>query len=114
MADAVEQAPQRDYYATFLAEYAARRDFLYTVLDQADLRPQQPAGAYFIMCDVSHLGYPDDVAFARYLTTEVGVAAIPPSAFYTTPPPQQLARFCFAKNPQTLQAAADRLAAWRK
>ena len=29
-------------------------------------------GAYFIMCDVSHLGFPDDVAFARYLTTEVG------------------------------------------
>jgi methionine aminotransferase len=41
------------------------------------------------------------------------VAAIPPSAFYHTPPPQQLARFCFAKNPHTLQAAADRLTAWR-
>ena len=65
------------------------------------------------MCDVSHLGFPDDVAFARYLTTDVGVAAIPPSAFYSSPPPQQMARFCFAKNPQTLQAAAERLAAWR-
>jgi aspartate/methionine/tyrosine aminotransferase len=62
---------------------------------------------------VTHLGFADDAAFARYLTTEVGVAAIPPSAFYHTPPPQQLARFCFAKNPHTLQAAADRLTAWR-
>ncbi|MGI8588717.1 MAG: methionine aminotransferase [Chloroflexia bacterium] len=109
MADAITEAPARDYYAGFLREYAARRDFLYDVLDGAGLRPQQPQGAYFIMCDVTHLGFPDDVAFARYLTTQVGVAAIPPSAFYHAPPPQQLARFCFAKNPQTLQAAADRL-----
>lgn len=113
MATAVEQAPGRGYYAEFLADYVTRRDFLYTALARAGLRPQQPQGAYFIMCDVTHLGFADDVAFARYLTTEVGVAAIPPSAFYHTPPPQQLARFCFAKNPHTLQAAADRLTAWR-
>jgi aspartate/methionine/tyrosine aminotransferase len=113
MADAVQHAPERGYYAAFLADYAARRDFLYDALAAVDLRPQRPEGAYFIMCDVSHLGFADDVAFARYLTTEVGVAAIPPSAFYSSPPPQQMARFCFAKNPQTLQAAAERLAAWR-
>ncbi|HMA33705.1 MAG TPA: methionine aminotransferase [Chloroflexia bacterium] len=113
MAEAVTEAPARDYYRTFLAEYTERRDYLYQVLAAADLHPQRPEGAYFIMCDVGHLGFADDVAFARYLTTEVGVAAIPPSAFYQTPPPQQLARFCFAKNPQTLQAAAARLTAWR-
>ncbi|HUS13485.1 MAG TPA: methionine aminotransferase [Chloroflexia bacterium] len=113
MADALLQAPDHDYYATFLAEYTVRRDFLYEVLDRAGLRPRMPQGAYFIMCDVGHLGFADDVAFARHLTTEIGVAAIPPSAFYTSPPPQQLARFCFAKSPATLQAAADRLAAWR-
>ena len=113
MADAVQHAPERGYYAAFLADYEARRDFLYDALAAVDLHPQRPQGAYFIMCDVSHLGFPDDVAFARYLTTDVGVAAIPPSAFYSSPPPQQMARFCFAKNPQTLQAAAERLAAWR-
>jgi len=113
MADAVAEAPGRDYYAEFLAGYETRRDFLYAALDDAGLRPWQPQGAYFIMCDVGHLGFADDVAFARYLTTAVGVAAIPPSAFYSAPLDRQMARFCFAKNPQTLQAAADRLAAWR-
>ncbi|MDQ2808734.1 MAG: methionine aminotransferase [Chloroflexota bacterium] len=114
LADAILEAPTHDYYATFLREYAERRDFLFEVLDRAGLRPEAPQGAYFLMCDVAHCGFPDDVAFARYLTTAVGVAAIPPSAFYLSPPPGQWARFCFAKNPQTLQAAADRLAAWRR
>ena len=113
LADAIQEAPTHDYYATFLRDYAERRDFLYGVLERAGLRPETPQGAYFLMCDVAHCGFPDDIAFARYLTTEVGVAAIPPSVFYLTPPPGQWARFCFAKNPQTLQAAADRLAAWR-
>ncbi len=114
LAEAISEAPARDYYAAFLRDYAARRDFLYGVLDRAGLRPETPQGAYFLMCDVAHCGFPDDVAFARYLTTQVGVAAIPPSAFYLTAAPGQWARFCFAKNPQTLQAAADRLAAWQR
>ncbi len=112
LADAVALAPQHDYYPTFLAAYTARRDTLYRVLDAAGLRPLAPEGAYFIMCDIAHLGFPDDLAFARYLTTEVGVAVIPPSVFYHAPPPQQLARFCFAKRPETLAAAAERLVAW--
>ncbi len=114
LADAIQEAPTHDYYAGFLRDYEGRRDFLYGVLERAGLRPATPQGAYFLMCDVAHCGFPDDVAFARYLTTEVGVAAIPPSVFYLTPPPGQWARFCFAKNPQTLQAAADRLAAWHQ
>ena len=110
LADAITEAPGRSYYAEFLAAYTARRDFLQEVLAGAGLRPQLPQGAYFIMCDVGHLGFPDDIAFARFLTTQVGVAVIPPSVFYATPPPEQLARFCFAKKPETLQAAAARLA----
>lgn len=113
LAEAVTDAPDHDYYRTFLAEYETRRDFLYGVLDHAGLHPQQPQGAYFLMCDVRDAGFPDDLAFARHLTTDVGVAAIPPSVFYLAPPPHGWVRFCFAKNPQTLQAAADRLAAWR-
>jgi aspartate/methionine/tyrosine aminotransferase len=73
-----------------------------------------PAGSFFILADIAHLGYPDDITFARALTTEAGVACIPPSVFSSVPRPEQLARFCFAKRPETLQAAADRLAAWAK
>jgi aspartate/methionine/tyrosine aminotransferase len=56
------------------------------------------------------MGFPDDVSFCRYLTAEVGVAAIPPSAFYAeTARAPLLARFCFAKRDETLRAAAERL-----
>jgi len=66
--------------------------------------------SYFLMADIAHLGLPDDVSFCRFLTTEIGVAAIPPSAFYADPARAPLlARFCFAKRDETLQAAAERL-----
>ena len=57
------------------------------------------SGAYFLMSDVSHLGFETDVAFCRWLTTEIGVAAVPPSAFYLdSARAPLLARFCFAKS----------------
>jgi aspartate/methionine/tyrosine aminotransferase len=63
------------------------------------------------MSDISHLGFESDVAFCRWLTAEVGVAAIPPSAFYLDPSRAPLlARFCFAKRAETIQHAAERLA----
>ena len=52
------------------------------------------------------------MAFCRHLTTNVKVAAIPPSAFYADPrEAPKLARFCFAKSDETIAAAAERLAA---
>jgi aspartate/methionine/tyrosine aminotransferase len=67
-------------------------------------------GAYFLMADVSGLGFADDVSFCRWLTSEVGVAAVPPSAFYANPSRAPLlARFCFAKREETIVHAAKRL-----
>jgi N-succinyldiaminopimelate aminotransferase len=69
-----------------------------------------PQGTYFIMVDIGSLGFRDDVEFCRYLTTEIGVAAIPPSAFYHNPADgAKLARFAFCKSEATLEAAASRL-----
>lgn len=54
----------------------------------------------------------DDVAMAEWLTREHGVAAIPLSVFYQTPPADlRLVRFCFAKREDTLRQAAERLCA---
>jgi N-succinyldiaminopimelate aminotransferase len=93
MAVALETAAARGYYDQLRAEYTERRD---------------------LMTDIAHLGFPDDVAFCRYLTADIGVAAIPPSAFYADPArAPQLARFCFAKRPETIAAAAERLAKLR-
>jgi aspartate/methionine/tyrosine aminotransferase len=113
IATALDTAEESGYYATLLAEYTGRRDFLLQALEQAGLRTLSPQGSFFIMADIAPLGYPDDLTFARFLTAEVGVACIPPSVFYASPVAVQLARFCFAKRPTTLQTAADRLAAWR-
>ena len=67
-------------------------------------------GGYFQLVDYSAVSDLDDLAFCRWLTTEKGVAAIPLSPFYESPPPgQRLARLCFAKNEATLDAAIERL-----
>jgi N-succinyldiaminopimelate aminotransferase len=99
-----------DYYAGLAAMYQANRDFLAGALAEAGLKPIMPQGTYFIMVDISELNFPDDVAFCCYLTTEIGVAAIPPSAFYFNPADgAKLARFAFCKTRPTLEEAARRL-----
>jgi aspartate/methionine/tyrosine aminotransferase len=110
MAFALEEARSRDYYGQLSREYEQRHDSLRIALEDARLPTLPVEGAYFLMADVSHLGFADDVAFCRWLTTEIGVAAVPPSAFYldSTRAPL-LARFCFAKRSETIQLAAERL-----
>lgn len=110
MAVAMERAPEIGYYERLHAEYAERRALLAAALAGGGLPTLTIGGSYFLMADFSALGFPDDVAFCRFLTTEIGVAAIPPSAFYADPArAPRLARFCFAKEAKTLNAAAERL-----
>ena len=109
-AAAIEQAASNGYYDQLREEYAERRALLRQILESAGLPTLPAEGSYFISADIAALGYGDDRAFCRFLTTEIGVAAIPTSAFYTDPgsaPP--LARFCFAKQIATLEAAGERL-----
>ena len=101
----------QSYYATLAHEYAARRDRLLSILTGAGFRCFKPRGAYYIMTDISGFGFPDDVAFARYLVTEIGVAAVPGSSFYQDPVNGRThLRFTFCKTEKTFQAAAERLA----
>lgn len=114
MAVALETASERGYYRQLTDEYTLRRDRLRAVLGDAGLPPLACQGAYFLLSDIRPLGFDNDVDFCRHLATEIGVAAIPPSAFYRDPtsaPP--LARFCFAKRLETIDAAAERLSALR-
>jgi aspartate/methionine/tyrosine aminotransferase len=110
MASAFETAEDRGYYHQLRAEYTARRDLLRDALHSAGLQTLPIGGSYFLMADLSELGFPDDASFCRFLTTEIGVAAVPPSAFYLDPARAPLlARFCFAKKDETIRAAAERL-----
>ncbi len=107
---ALEQAHATGYFDELRAVYDARRVRLAAILDGAGLKTLPAEGAYFLLADIGHLGFPDDVTFCRHLTTEVGVAAIPPSAFYADPKKAPaLARFCFAKSDATIAAAGERL-----
>ncbi|MFQ5859063.1 MAG: methionine aminotransferase [Anaerolineae bacterium] len=111
------EAEERGYHAELRAMYQSKRDLLVDALQQADLRPYRPEGTYFILCDISHLGFDDDVAFCRHLTTDAGITAIPPSFFYSDAHKhlgQQLARFSFCKEDATLRDAAQRLLDWRR
>lgn len=99
------------FYAELKSEYLQRRDFLVAALRGAGFGVSVPSGTYFVMADIAPFGFEDDVAFARYLTAEVGVACIPPSSFYAKDKEEgrRLARFAFCKKMETLREAAERL-----
>ena len=109
-AAAIEQAASNGYYDQLREEYGERRALLRQILESAGLPTLTAEGSYFISADIAALGYADDRAFCRFLTTDIGVAAIPTSAFYMDPGgAAPLARFCFAKQLATLEAAGERL-----
>jgi len=100
------------YYDALLAGYRERRDILLPALEAAGFRASPPAGAYYVMTDIRDLTDEDDVAFARRLIADPGVAAVPGSSFFSRPElGRTKLRFAFPKRLETLRAAADRLAA---
>ncbi len=102
------------YYRDLASTYRTRRDRLMRILEEAGFICYEPRGAYYIMTDIARFGFPDDVAFARHLVTDVGVASVPGSSFYRDPATGRTkVRFCFCKKDETLDAAATRLAALR-
>lgn len=118
VATALEVAGEHDYFNWLGQMYKGKRDFLLNTLRRVGLKPLTPQGSYFILVDTSHLdvsievGSRRDQSVCRWFTREVGVAAIPPSPFYS--PAHQyltdnLARFCFCKTDETLAEAALRL-----
>jgi aspartate/methionine/tyrosine aminotransferase len=98
------------YYERLALEYRERRDVLYACLEAAGFAPLRPQGAYYILCDIEPFGFGDDVTFAHWLVREVGVAGVPGSSFFSRPElGRNLIRFTFAKRPETLRAAGERL-----
>jgi aspartate/methionine/tyrosine aminotransferase len=99
-----------DYYIKVAGEYAGRRAHLLETLTTAGFRCFLPHGAYYIMTDVSDLGFPNDVALVRHLIENLGVAAVPGSSFYAhTGGGNQQVRFCFCKKYETLEGARRQL-----
>jgi aminotransferase len=113
-AAAVALAMPQDYFRRLADSYRERREFLVPALERAGFKPFSPRGAYYVMTDISGFGFADDVAFARWLVAEGGVAAVPGSSFYSDPAAgSQRLRFHFARKRETLEAAAERLQSLR-
>lgn len=112
-------APIQYAYADFMADrqtylqvaafYQQKRDRFLALMKPSRFRALPCRGTYFAMFDYSVVSDEPDMKFARRLTTEHKVAAIPPSVFYHGGDNHRVLRFCFAKHDQTLEEAAERL-----
>jgi len=89
--------------------YQAKRDTFLKLVEKSRFRALPCRGTYFQMLDFSNITDEADVDFAKRLTIDYGVAAIPPSVFYHRNTDHQVLRFCFAKKDDTLKEAAERL-----
>lgn len=100
-----------DYFNHLAMDYRARRSVLVDALTEAGFEFSVPEGAYYILSDFSKLSDEDDVTFAKWMTKEVGVAAVPGSSFYHDRKlGRSLIRFAFCKKFETMRRAAARLA----
>ncbi len=101
-----------EYYTTMAADYRQRRAILAPALEEAGFRFTLPDGAYYCFADFTALSDVDDVTFATWLVTDVGVATVPGSSFYRpgSAAGRRMVRFAFCKRADTLRAAAAALA----
>ena len=99
-----------EYYRQTADEYRERRDLWIETLRETGFKVEPPAGAYYVMADISGFGFPDDVRFARHMVEDVGVAVVPGSSFFSRPElGAHLVRFAFCKKLETLEEAGERL-----
>ena len=96
-------------YLQLPAFYQAKRDLFRQGLEGSRLKLLPSAGSYFQCVDISAVSDLNEADFCQWLTREIGVAAIPLSAFYGNGFDQRVVRFCFAKKDETLRAALERL-----
>jgi methionine aminotransferase len=97
-------------YLELPAFYQHKRDLFRDGLKQTRFNLLPSDGTYFQCVDYSAISNLPEGDFAKWLTTEIGVAAIPVSAFYNQPQESGIVRFCFAKKDETLRIALERLA----
>ncbi|KAL6074448.1 Kynurenine--oxoglutarate transaminase 3 [Balamuthia mandrillaris] len=121
-----ETAAKKNYFEWLAKTYQKKRDFLVSVLREVGLTPVVPQGAFFVLADISKIKLKGDEGkdksitkmnmhlkdwnVCRWLTTEIGVAAIPCSAFYCDEHSEgasNLIRFCFCKTDDVLEQAAQ-------
>ena len=99
----------KDLYLGLPEFYQNKRDLFLNLISTSRFRPLPCKGTYYQMLDYSQISDEPDLTFAKRLTSEHRVAAIPPSALYHQKDDHKVQRFCFAKKSETLEAAAKKL-----
>ena len=100
----------RQYYTDLAAMYQRKRDTLLGILQEVGFACLAPSGAYYIICDITPLGYDDDYEFTMHLIREVGVAPVPGSSFFHDPASgRHYVRFAFPKREETFDEVRRRL-----
>jgi len=108
-----EYLKNADHYLGLPSFYQAKRDYFRKGLQQTKFKLLPAPASYFQCVNYTKLGIPQatlsEADFCSWLTTKIGVAAIPVSAFYAKPVESGVIRFCFAKEEKTLSTALERL-----
>ena len=99
----------KDLYLGLPDFYQQKRDLFLSLISKSRFNPLPCKGTYYQMLDYSQISKEPDFEFAKRLTVEHGVAAIPPSALYHHKDDHNVLRFCFAKKSETLESAAEKL-----
>ena len=104
-----------DYYIDLHGNYTRWRNLLCDGLKEVGFGVYRPEGTYYVLADITPLGFDDDWDFCRMLPKEAGVAAVPCSYFYKDRRyGRELVRFCFCKKDETLEEGIGRLRRWLK
>lgn len=96
-------------YLSLADFFQKKRDFFLDTMKGSSLKPVSSEGTYFQLFDYSAISTEKDTEFAKRMTTEFGVAAIPVSVFYSKGVDNQMIRLCFAKTDETLEKAGELL-----
>lgn len=100
---------QKENYLQLGARLQKKRDFLKNLMQQTKFKALPSYGSYFQLYSYSDITDETEKEFAIRLTKEYGVATIPTSVFYKNELDNKVLRFCFSKNENTLEEAANRL-----
>jgi len=98
-----------EYYAELASIHEHKRDLFCDALREAGLTPSVPAGAYYVMTDVSTVAGSDDFEKAMEILERTGIASVPGRAFYHDDAGKNMVRFCYSKPLDVLEEAAEKI-----
>jgi methionine transaminase len=94
-------------YLGLSAFYQQKRDFFLKLIKASRFEFTPSPGTYFQLLNYKNISEEKDTDFAISLTNNHKIASVPISVFYNTSIDNKMLRFCFAKDDETLEKAAE-------